>query len=220
MKRLRCAGERRQRPWILRPLVRAVLAAVTVVGIGGALGGAEGGAAPGPGRATQVRRFQPWTEDGLASDLSVASLTSGRCWSGSVLDAGRADAWRCLAAGSVIHDPCFSNAFPDTAAVLACARSPFEGSIVLLTLAEPLPLDHANRGDEGAAPWALQLGDGAHCESQGGTTWVVDGMRLNYLCDDGGWVAGRPDTSALLWVVHYTTDRTTTIPVAVATAWY
>jgi hypothetical protein len=206
---------------VLRLLAVAVLAGVMVAGIGRVLGGgSEEGAVPVSGLATQVRRFQPWAEDGLALDLSVASITSGHCWSGSILDAGRADAWRCVAAGSVIHDPCFSNAFPNTANVLACADSPFQGGIVLLTLTEPLPPDHANRGSDGAAPWALRLVDGAQCTAQGGTTWVVDGMRLNYLCDDGGWVAGGPDVSAPLWVVQYTTDRATTIPVAVATAWY
>jgi hypothetical protein len=215
------AAEQRQRTLVLWPLAAAVLTGVVALGIGRVLSAAaEGSAAPGPGQATQVRRFQPWAENGLASDVSLASVTSGHCWSGSILDPGRADAWRCITAGSVIHDPCFSNAFPNTADVLACAEGPFEGNLVLLTLTEPLPLVLANQGDDGAAPWALQLVGGAYCTAQGGTTWVVEGMRLNYLCDDGRWVAGRPDRSAPLWVVRYTTDRATTVPVAVAIAWY
>jgi hypothetical protein len=93
---------------------------------------------------TNVRYYLPFTPDGLAPGLNVASEASGTCVEMSLADIGRADAWDCSDATSGDRfDPCFENTFGpiDDQSELICAESPFSTDVVRFTLTEPLQRD-------------------------------------------------------------------------------
>src|SRR5581483_6523324 len=72
---------------------------------------------------TNLRYFLPFSEDGLASSLTVTKNVKGECLLPSLADVGRPDAWMCSdPATDEIFDPCFENPFTpiDEPGELAC----------------------------------------------------------------------------------------------------
>jgi len=179
---------------------------------------------------TEVRLFTPFILSaslaGVQRGLTVTDRVSGTCWTGSLADGGRPDAWRCMS-GNRIYDPCFQG-FERIAdaqtnqLVVACAPSPWAGTVVVLTPDEPLPAgERTPPAPLEGMPWALELANGVRCVFATGATAVIAGLRLNYSCPDGAWVIGDVDRSADAWQVFYMPfDDYVTRQVSVTVAWY
>jgi hypothetical protein len=191
-----------RRPGLIRLALAVVLALVATALMAACAGGSGAPAgttsssatlarttAPPPA-ATTRRTVQPFDAAG-ALTVTVASSTTGYCWTTSVADPTK-DAYRCLGGGSRILDPCFAAptaSHPDTVACLSDPWSP----AVSLRLTKPLPADDPLTGI--TRPWALQLAGGVRCVAVTGTVSTVHGVDLGYQCTDGtaaGAPTGRP----------------------------
>jgi hypothetical protein len=156
-------------------------------------------AALAAGGTTRVVLYAPYGIDGgLRPGFTTTSSVHGSCWSSSA-SSTRPDAWRCMT-GNLIHDPCFSN---PAKTQVACPSDPFAKAIMVIDLDKALPARH---GSSGPSPWALRLANGAKCSIVTGATGVVAGMRLNYGCDNKGWVLGDVDQSSQPWRVFFTPE--------------
>lgn len=167
---------------------------------------------------TRIVVYSPFTMNGtLSKGVKVIRSVSGSCWEGSLASA-RSDAWRCMS-GNEILDPCYSGA----AKWVACPRTAFGNRVVRLVLTKSLPrhgnkpLD-TNRSD----PAEIVLASGVTCGFSTGATGSVGGLRLNYGCTNGAWLAGDPDRTSTLWTILYlaSINSSTLKPVSIATAWY
>jgi hypothetical protein len=150
---------------------------------------------------TSVVVFSPWSSGALRRGLVVTAKVKGTCWTHS-LSRSRRDAWRCMAAGSEIYDPCFSGA--QKRAFVACSGDPFSKRVVLMSLQKPLSNERQPTTEwlqPKGEPWALRLTSGETCFFETGATDVVAGMRMNYQCDRGKWVLDFPDRRKVLWTV-------------------
>jgi hypothetical protein len=175
-----------------------------------------------PSRGTIVRVFAPFGPGrALQPGAMVSERLDGRCFAESIATEARPDAWRCMA-GNRILDPCFEGTMQGRTA-LACARSPWEATVVVLVPTEPLPT--ARRPErpliEGR-PWALELTDGSRCTLLTGATSGVAGMRVNYGCQGGQASAvGDLDRRAPQWRIFVIpADGITMEQASVGTAWY
>ncbi|MBA2519395.1 MAG: hypothetical protein H0V24_07000 [Chloroflexia bacterium] len=196
---------------------------------------------------TDVRHFLPYGLDGLNPELTVVSEDSGVCAHESLSIPGRPDAWDCIGGeSSAIYDPCFADPFmiPDETGNLVCVDSPFSTEIVRFTLTEPLsiekdvddPMAAAMPGPAGAdpmatnvpeadpehweLPWALELANGERCTLLTGATAAFAGDRLNYGCENGGYVLGEVNQERPVWIVSYLADGAfATTLVEVVAAW-
>lgn len=173
---------------------------------------------------TALRYFVPLGPNGLKPTLTATATETGSCFSGSVRDAGRSDAWRCHV-GNAILDPCFQDPFavPDEPMELVCADSdsPFGGEVVLLQTTEALPLEAANEADLTQLPWVLELANGERCTLFSGTLQEIAGQVAHYGCASGGLVIGELDRTQEPWMVPYLPDdAANTDFVAVAVAWF
>lgn len=181
---------------------RGAVVVLVVLGLTGC--GGEGPAPPptAPAALTRVLTFQAYDDVGLLPNLVRAATVAGACQGGSVVHAGRADAWRCRA-GETVYDPCFASS---TGEELACVPDPWAREVT--TLRPPAPLGRAgqNRNDPGLPPWFLELADGARCGRA---------PPSGYRCSAGGDV-GEPDTARPAWTVPAAGGVTR----EVATAWY
>lgn len=165
--------------------------------------------------ATKVVRYAPFRSGHLRGDLVVGRRLKGSCWTASIA-APRPDAWRCMA-GNEIRDPCFSAG--SRAREVVCVGNPFARQVTLMLLTRPLnPKAHGPKGKPHA--WMLRLAGGAQCGFATGATGLVDGMRLNYACTSGGWLAGDPDRSKSTWKANYvaSTDKPAVRKVSIAIA--
>ena len=169
---------------------------------------------------TAIRLFAPYRPGGLASGLQIEGHVNGYCWVGSETLPGRPDAWRCTA-NNRISDPCFA-ADSSATAPLACAADPWAGTVTLLTLTAPLPHDRANTAaGTTRIPWAIQLANGARCQTIAGASATVAGLRINAACSDGTQIVGDPDRAAGRWRVYILRDGDPVLTTeAVAIAWY
>lgn len=171
---------------------------------------------------TNIQYFLPFNAQGIVIGIAVTGRTTGSCFAGSVADPGRPDAWRCSDTQNQILDPCFENPYHTAPNVLACAQSPFDANVVLLTLTQPLPTGQANKVNPAAIPWSLALNNGARCTLLTGTSILIAGQRVNYGCTGGGYVLGDPVRGPTVWRAHYFTDTrsSSTLMVDVVTAWF
>jgi hypothetical protein len=172
------------------------------------------------GYVTAIKVYSPFEGTQLAKNLIVDSTVSGSCWTGSIAQSGRSDAWRCMM-GDTISDPCYAGYLAKEH--VAVCGVPFSSRVVVIKLTAPLSPSDANqptgtRGD----PSEVELGDGARCEMITGATNAINGMRLNYGCyGDKESVYGDPDRSSSLWKVHVlSTGGSTMRFVNVRVAWY
>jgi hypothetical protein len=67
----------------------------------------------------------------------------------------------------------------------------------------------------------MQLDDGAHCTFNEGLASHINGMRLNYKCDDGLRLYGSPNHGSQPWMIfggpRYATELASH---AIAIGWY
>ena len=170
---------------------------------------------------TRVRIFTPFSPTGLNSGLTVKERVNGSCMAGSLADASRVDAWRC-SVGNQMHDPCFENSFGERG-LLACVQMPWTSSVTMLRPISPLPAPENDKGDPGEIlPWALELANGQRCVLLTGATGAVAGMRVNYECSDGYYVAGPIDRTLPLWRVFHqsATGSIAMDQIEVSAAWF
>jgi hypothetical protein len=144
---------------------------------------------------TVVVTYSPFAATGaLAAGLQAAPRFGGTCSTGSFV-VSNPTVFRCFA-GDLIYDPCYLDAGASNPqrAVVLCITAPWAKSGVRLRLTgAPNP---AFGAPAGAPPWALRLASGRRCVFASGASAVVDGRRLNYVCDGRRVLFGTPDASA------------------------
>lgn len=90
-------------------------------------------------------------------------------------------------------------------------------------LTKPLPHNgNAPLNTNKADPVEIILANGVRCGFSTGTSGVVAGLRLNYGCTNGAWLAGHPNRKSPLWTILYVPSikASTLRSIAIATAWY
>ncbi|GAX58261.1 serine/threonine protein kinase [Streptomyces olivochromogenes] len=151
---------------------------------------------------TQVVTISPWSPDGTpAGGITITGRASGSCF-GTAESTMRTDAWRC-SAGNRILDPCFSpDSNPEDTSALCLDGAP--NRMVELSVPQGFPgnNDHMPGGPD-VEPITLVLSNGARCSFTGGGTSTLAGQRLNYGCDNGGYLYGYPNKTAALWTISY-----------------
>jgi hypothetical protein len=147
---------------------------------------------------TQVAIFKAFVQhDNLNPNLIVTQRTSGNCWTQSLANSGRPDAWRCQT-NTLIMDPCFQDN-----KTLACVVSPWVKKVSILELNSVLPETSVKKlNTQKAIPWALELTDGQRCTFLTGSTGAVNGMRINYGCSPDTHIIGDLDRSNYIWKAH------------------
>ncbi|MGW3130671.1 serine/threonine-protein kinase [Streptomyces sp. NPDC001123] len=151
---------------------------------------------------TQVVTLSPWSPGGTpATGITITDRASGSCF-GTAESTMRTDAWRCTA-GDRILDPCFSpDSDPSDSSALCLDGAP--DRMVELSVPEGFPgnNDHMPGGPD-IEPIILVLVNGARCSFAGGGTATLAGLRLNYGCDNGGYLYGYPNKTAVMWTIPY-----------------
>lgn len=168
---------------------------------------------------TQVLTFQAFDDRGLLPGLVAAQTVPGVCTGGSLVLAGRADAWRCTA-GTAVLDPCFS---AEGTPELACVPDPFTPNAMVLQVTPPLP--RGNRNDPGHPPWFLELADGTRCGPLApgvDPAATIRGRHPAYSCANGSVIYGDPDGSRPVWTaqVGSVPGAADLATIDVTTAWY
>jgi hypothetical protein len=169
---------------------------------------------------TVVVTYSPFTATGaLPPGLHAAPRFGGTCSTGSFV-VSNPTVFRCFA-GDLIYDPCYLDAGASNSqrAVVLCVTAPWTTSVVRLRLAGAP--DPAFGAPAGAPPWALRLASGRRCVFASGASAVVDGRRLNYVCDGRRVLFGTPDASAPAWRIRQarTAAGAGMRKVAIAAAW-
>jgi len=170
---------------------------------------------------TKISVYSPFTITGaLSSGIKVVRSFSGTCGLGSLASA-RSDAWRCDSnTGNAILDPCYSGALN----WVACPVSLFGNRVVRLNLTKPLPRNRANKplNTRTADPTQITLVSGVVCGFSTGATGAVAGLRLNYGCTNGAWLAGSPNRTVPVWTILYLRSLKSNAlrPVSIVIAWY
>ncbi|MBA2653809.1 MAG: hypothetical protein H0U71_01930 [Gammaproteobacteria bacterium] len=167
---------------------------------------------------TKIIIYQAYTqESALNSHLFVAQRYAGSCWTRSLANPGRSDAWRCQAS-NVILDPCFQDGNS-----LACVTTPWSHKATILDLDAPLHRKTALKIDaKTAQPWAVELANGLHCTFLTGASVIINNMRLNYTCDRYRYsILGQIDRSHTPWTVHlYDFHYKIITKIPVTTIWF
>jgi hypothetical protein len=148
--------------------------------------------------STQVRLFSAFGPEAIHADLTIKSRASGSCWTSSLADSGRPDAYRCMVEHSII-DPCFR---APSGLTVVCPDGPFSHAVVVISLKRAIPRV-TKAAETEPPPWGLRLANGLRCSFLTGATWVEGGMRANYSCGKG-YVFGEPDRAPPgLWHIFY-----------------
>ncbi|MFE0513069.1 serine/threonine-protein kinase [Streptomyces sp. NPDC058964] len=159
-------------------------------------------ASPVQATQTQVVTLTPWAQDGTpASGITITDRAGGSCFE-TAESTMRTDAWRCTA-GDRILDPCFSpDSNPEDTSALCMDGAP--DRMVELSVPQGFPgnNDHMPGGPD-IEPIIVVLANGARCSFAGGGTSTLAGQRLNYGCDNGGYLYGYPNKAAALWSISY-----------------
>ena len=175
-------------PQLLAALLLALLALTTTP--------AAPSAAQTP-RVTDVHVLVVAELAALNPTLQITDHITGSCWTGSLANPGRPDAWRC-ASGSRIYDPCFMAGIQPPA--VACLQTPWATETVLLTLEEPLHIPADPAAMLAQQPWALELADGVRrTVATTGAGLSIAGMRVTYGCSDGSSAVGTVDRTEPVW---------------------
>ena len=175
------------------------------------------------GATTGKNLFAPFIGGRLNTSLHVAQTRRGFCWTGSLADSGRTDAWRCLV-GNLIHDPCFSDVTKPAPSFVVCAPTPWSRKVVKITLTRKLPLGQRNPAGDPLrrAPWALMLRSGKKCLALTGATGTIAGRGVAYGCVGGGYLLGTPRRARHMWTISYAAGYKAhrVARVAIAEAWW
>ncbi|MEW2491512.1 serine/threonine-protein kinase [Streptomyces sp. NPDC048411] len=158
---------------------------------------------------TQVVTLSPWSPGGTpAADITITGRASGSCF-GTAESTMRTDAWRCTA-GDRLLDPCFSpDSNPEDTSALCLDGAP--DRMVELSVPEGFPgnNDHMPGGPD-IEPIIIVLANGARCSFAGGGTATLAGQRLNYGCDNGGYLYGNPNKAGAVWTISYSAPNSGT----------
>ncbi len=168
---------------------------------------------------TEVNVLKPWEmmQESIDPRFTAIQTLKGNCWTASTVNP-RPDAWRCMI-GNQILDPCFS-ANP-TAKQVACAASPLNKQLKLLTLEKPLPLSQANPdGFLSKNPWMIELNDGQICYPLGGATMGFAGLRNNYSCGKNLIFGAVDCRSSKCRVLYYKEGAISLSYVGIKSIWY
>jgi len=107
---------------------------------------------------------------------------SGNCWTNSVANPFRLDAFRCMV-GNEIYDPCFETT---KKGFVFCQANPLKADSFLIKLTKPLPKASVPATIQENWAWFLTLKDGAHCSPFTGTRpFYGNGQAAFYGCDTG-----------------------------------
>jgi hypothetical protein len=162
---------------------------------------------------TVVLLFNPYDMGEPASGISIIDSARGTCFP-SVQDSGNSSAFRCFGKRRLPLDPCFRNPFGID---LLCMDNPFADTAVEF---RPRGRTRAERPNPEGLPWYIQLADGQFCGSLDGATGVLNGMRMNFGCDSGGYLYGDVNMSQRLWTIHYQAKGSRTAePMEIFTVW-
>jgi hypothetical protein len=123
--------------------------------------------------------FAPYDQSGKLA-ARVTGSEHGTCWTSSI-SIPVSGVYRCLAHNQIL-DPCFAPAVETTPLTVSCFADPWSPG-TRVTLGAALPKDEPVLKD--GSPWALELGNGAHCVVVTGAVPVLDGFALQYRCDAG-----------------------------------
>jgi hypothetical protein len=132
---------------------------------------------------TEVTKYNPPEE--LPQDIK-----KGFCWSNSIAQPYREDAWRCMlepadsnaegVESDQIFDPCFSIASKDA---VVCGLNPISSSKAFQLLeTQPLPVPQVTEPKKENWGWLLELSDGTLCAPFTSTVPVVDGQSVYFAC--------------------------------------
>jgi hypothetical protein len=205
----------------MRPVSVKLVAALAVLASAFVLASAATAGSAPLGAPTKVEVIRPFGPLGLLHGYKVTANVRGTCFSGSLADQRRPNAWRCLA-GNEILDPCFeSPSVPH--GFLACFEAPWSNRVVGFHLTKPLPAGEANKGyPPRGFPWGIQLASGTRCTFETGASGIVDGQRMNYGCVGGGVLVGRIDKSGRTWTAVYQADPGSgpLVRQSIAIAWF
>ncbi len=168
---------------------------------------------------TEVRVLVVAELSALNPALQITDRITGSCWTGSLANPGRPDAWRC-ASDSRIYDPCFIAGMEPPA--VACVQTPWSTETVLITLEESLRFPPTPAAMLAQQPWALELADGVRCTvTSTGAGLVIVGMRVNYGCSDGSGATGTVDRTAPVWRIFVRAQGSWVLVLTpIVVAWY
>lgn len=173
------------------------------------------------GRPTNVNIVEPFQPDGsLKPRLRVVRSARGSCFTGSVADPSRPDAWRCTV-GNLILDPCIGSA--QSGRRLACFSAPWDNRIILLHLTRRLPLGQGNKDQSPEGnPWGVELASRERCALETGAEGIVGGKPVTYNCVHRGVILGQIDQRHPIWRAWFKReiDSPRVIRVNVRIAWY
>jgi len=169
---------------------------------------------------TAIHVYAPFHASGTPV-LPTARTVTGYCWTTSNATA-RTDAWRCMARNNIL-DPCFA-ASQVAHFVLCPDGGPWSGKVVRMNLSRTLPALEATSPEPSPTTepaWAVELGDGGHCQLILGAGNVTADLRENYNCTNGVTLYGTASHSTQPWTIfgrHGTTGQLT--PQPLAAMWY
>jgi hypothetical protein len=105
---------------------------------------------------------------------------SGNCFSSSIAEPYRKDAWRCMVANN-IYDPCFET---KQKGLVFCPINPLSTNSVLIKLTKALPKLSPITNTQDNWAWFLVLEDGTYCSPFMGTRPIIDkGQVAYYACN-------------------------------------
>lgn len=124
-------------------------------------------------------------------------VRNGECWASSLALYQRDDAYRCTS-GDSIYDPCF--ALPDASDKVICVNS--EDKEFIIKQDVPLYKKSENfQASEGGGSQKIELSNGIMCDNAPGATFMIQNERASYVCSDGTWLAGEPNTEYQVWTI-------------------
>jgi flagellar basal body-associated protein FliL len=120
---------------------------------------------------TKVISFQP-------SEILPSTIMSGNCWTNSIAQPYRKDAFRCMVENS-IYDPCFTT---NQEGFVFCQMNPLKAESFLIKLTEALPVVEIPDEKQNNWAWFVKLKDGTYCSPYTGTRPFVDDKIAYYGC--------------------------------------
>ncbi len=165
-------------------------------------------------KGTKLRTYSPYDADGEPTVRVTRSRYADSC-SGSYVN-GQASARRCFSGNNII-DPCFLDPFDEDRAV--CVSSPQAKTGIRMR-----GMSDADDGTGGSSNrrqlWALDLRNGRQCGFLSGATSGRRGMRLNYGCENGAFLWGKPRRNTRFWtILHSKTLNSPLRRKQIAVAW-
>lgn len=103
---------------------------------------------------------------------------NGSCWTNSLAQPYRQDAWRCIS-DNAIYDPCFET---EQSGTLFCQMNPLVDSSFLMNITTPLPVIQGAVAEKDNWAWFVKLSDGTICSPFTGTRPQVGNDAAFYGC--------------------------------------